>query len=529
MRRLAALLLVAAPARADTGQCHVIDVDFVPAKNLQIVAWVEDTTGHFIDTIFVTQSIGTYGLGNRPGRFDFNSGSPLFPSWPYGRRITTFPVWAHRHGLAFPEIEFQNGREDDLSHPFNQSSQENHYCQPLQDTDPVWDVATCATAFVGTDKGVLSQTKTSPYPPRSDLVRNQMYDSASVDMYGVLNPFDAVSQPTPPGGVAAQVSWPIPPMLAAGNYVMFVEVAKEFDMNASYNETIFPAPTGISFANYGEPYRGQPSVVYRVPFTVADTNTTADVVDYAGYGDPDGVDGAIRPPDSTITTDTPGSGASRLQLVSDNGLYRVRVVARNENDSTAPGVPTNPVVIAVDARTATIEFTASGDDGMAGGRVRGYEIRYRAGEMTEANFTTAGSTPVPSVAGVDPGRPQSVMIGGLLPETDYDVGIRAFDECHNVSPLMVIQFRTTDRQSGEVDACFVATAAYGSPLAGEIDMLRRFRDTMLKTTVLGELAVETYYTFGPLVAGVVGQSDLARATARAALAPIVGRVRGLAF
>ena len=58
-------------------------------------------------------------------------------------------------------------------------------------------------------------------------------------------------------------------------------------------------------------------------------------------------------------------------------------------------------------------------------------------------------------------------------------------------------------------------------------MLRRFRDTLLRHSVLGELAVETYYTFGPPVAGVVGESDLLRASARGILAPIVNRVRGL--
>src|SRR5215469_13072670 len=76
-----------------------------PADHLQIVAWIEDASGHFPDTVFITQETGTFGLGNRPGRFDFNSG----PMWPYGRRITTFPVWAHRKlPLSFPQVIFQN-------------------------------------------------------------------------------------------------------------------------------------------------------------------------------------------------------------------------------------------------------------------------------------------------------------------------------------------------------------------------------------------------------------------------------------
>jgi hypothetical protein len=78
-----------------------------------------------------------------------------------------------------------------------------------------------------------------------------------------------------------------------------------------------------------------------------------------------------------------------------------------------------------------------------------------------------------------------------------------------------------------VDACFVATAAYGSTLANDVEMLRRFRDSFLQRTVLGELAVETYYTFGPAMAGLIGESDLLRVTARTLLAPLVSRVKEL--
>jgi hypothetical protein len=66
-------------------------------------------------------------------------------------------------------------------------------------------------------------------------------------------------------------------------------------------------------------------------------------------------------------------------------------------------------------------------------------------------------------------------------------------------------------------------------LAHDVEMLRRFRDFMLQSTVLGELAVEAYYTFGPAIAGVVGESELLRATARAVLDPIVQTVKVLRF
>ena len=62
-------------------------------------------------------------------------------------------------------------------------------------------------------------------------------------------------------------------------------------------------------------------------------------------------------------------------------------------------------------------------------------------------------------------------------------------------------------------------------MAADVQMLRHMRDSVLRKSVLGELAIEAYYTFGPAVAGVVGESELLRATAREALEPIVRFVR----
>jgi hypothetical protein len=162
------------------------------------------------------------------------------------------------------------------------------------------------------------------------------------------------------------------------------------------------------------------------------------------------------------------------------------------------------------------------------GTVKGYEVRYLAGNtaITAENFAQAHELTF-SAAIAQAGQPQELTMKDLLPETEYTVAVRAFDDCHNISPITSATFVTAPRKSGTVDACFIATAAYGSLLANDVDMLRRFRDQLLKRSVLGELAVETYYTFGPSVAGVVGESDLLRTTARDILNPIVDRVRQL--
>ena len=527
MNKLSIAMLLAAGTASADNTCPILDVTLQPQAignaqadrfAPQIVAWLEDASGTYVDTIYITQATGTFGIGNRPGRFDFNSG----PFWPYGRRITTFPVWAERQPLRWQQLEFQDGDDNDLSHSGLKSSRDLHYCRPLHNPDEM-DALTCPTSTAYTDKGTFGGA-TSKYPPRADVERLAQ-DTPSVEMFGLLNPFDAVSQPTPPFGSISTLTWAAP-SLAAGSYVLWVEVSREFDTNSTYS---FAAPTGIPWSDYGAPYRGQPSVIYKVPLTV-----TADSVPhisyaetYEGYGDPDGIDGNIRPPDATIST-TPGSGAGRLALLSENSQsFRVKVSSYSEDDAIPPAAVA-PEITDISSNRATLSFSAPGDDGNEG-RVTRYEVRYRVREpITEANFST--STPVTAV--VEPavaGSAQTLELTGLLPETTYSVGIRSFDNCNNASPLVVVEVATPLRPLGEVDACFVATAAYGSVMAGDVEMLRRFRDSLLSKTAFGELAIESYYTFGPALAGLIGESDVLRQTARTALQPVVKRVGSLEF
>lgn len=53
--------------------------------------------------------------------------------------------------------------------------------------------------------------------------------------------------------------------------------------------------------------------------------------------------------------------------------------------------------------------------------------------------------------------------------------------------------------------CFIATAAYGSPLAAQLDVLRRFRDRCLP-----EPLVETYYRSSPPVARFISRHERIR-------------------
>lgn len=66
----------------------------------------------------------------------------------------------------------------------------------------------------------------------------------------------------------------------------------------------------------------------------------------------------------------------------------------------------------------------------------------------------------------------------------------------------------------EDEGCFIATAAYGTPTAEEIDVLRAFRDQVLLESSLGSQFVEWYYDFSPPLAEFISEHSLLRALVR---------------
>ncbi len=72
--------------------------------------------------------------------------------------------------------------------------------------------------------------------------------------------------------------------------------------------------------------------------------------------------------------------------------------------------------------------------------------------------------------------------------------------------------------------CFIATAAYGTPSAEQIDVLREFRDAVLIPSSVGSRLVALYYQLSPPVAEVISENGLLRTLTRELVVDPVVRI-----
>ncbi|MFI5307049.1 MAG: CFI-box-CTERM domain-containing protein [Polyangiales bacterium] len=655
---VAASCIAAASTRAQDMPGVVLELKLTPAPRAQIAVWLEDGAGRFIRTLQLTEAVAFHGIGNRPGASEFNSGY----RWPYGRREGALPIWAARRAAApgaksWKRVIFQNRTWEGLaSRTSSDQSPDSYYCLSFNQagsTKAALDAMTCASVFSSdkgrfltaadmsagyaepwedptTHKGTMQPLPLmSLYPPRMDVTRcsdTSCFDHADVASYAahardVMPEIDAVSMATPPGNVEQSLLFSLPPTWPQGKYVLWLEINVEGDYNSTYDATTYPTPSQPSgkwdswATTYGYAYRGQPSVVFQVPFELSAQGTSDyDTAAPSGrsswdFWAPDY--GTVETP-SNITDDpksAPGSGADRLR--SDAKGNRLSLDVRTLADlpvadptqplpmipiSTTSGTPpstgtnpssssggSTPTAGAAGAPAATpVPSNAQRDPqtdaiilqqaqsssgpvgvihGLALGRypnvlhahdwitirfqaasseqpIHAYDVRVANDPIVdEASFIangrparTASDDPEGAVALMLPtdaaaGKPVESAIGDLVAMTHYYVAVRATDELNRSGPISVAEITTQKRTFATVTPCFVASAAYGSPLAEEVSVLRRLRDRHLMTNALGRELVRRYYRQGAGAAQVVRNHDTVRSVVRALLEPVVTAAR----
>ena len=177
----------------------------------------------------------------------------------------------------------------------------------------------------------------------------------------------------------------------------------------------------------------------------------------------------------------------------------------------------------------------------------GYEVRY-----------DPASVPTATSPRVDAGNSTSYSLSGLQNFTSYYINVTAYAEANFYIAVKVFYALNPATMlsdfSNEVHTsigsrlysatsstaiqdfpepivpypnlpntgCFIATAAYGSYSASQVQALRKFRDQYLLTNTVGRAFVGWYYTYGPIGAQFLNEHPGWKPVVRIALIPAVG-------
>jgi len=628
---LALLITVyaASRVRGDEPASVLLAFRYTPVARAQVAIWIEDAAGHFLATVALTEAVAYRGIGNRPGASEMNSGY----RWPYGRREGVLPIWAQRRAAAtgakqFPRVIFQNRSEGAGTRAVSDYSVDDYYClqfdTKLSSRDKL-DAVSCASLFhsdkgryltpddvakqyaepwqdIGRDAGSMQPLPLgSLYPPRMDVTRcttDDCFDHVDLthfaqDARDVMPDIDAVTRATAPGEVPQELLFSVPAGWAPGAYVAFIEVNVEGDYNAQWNNTTYPTPrlpdTGWDqyAIVYGYAYRGQPSVVYELPFTLGGAGEPSLAVAEAagrsswdvwnsGYGQLESISLVSKDPSSLADSD--GSGVDRLHADSRGMRFAVQVKkgtaaplnaagaaadggvppqaeavldaggVASDPTSTQPTAAFAPVGAVTDLSSrrhdnplrahtwAILRLSAARSERP----IHDYEVRVATEPINDVpsfirdgrpakNATDAaeGATALMLPTDVPEGAPIEAAIGDLVAQTHYYVGVRATDDLNRHGPISVAEITTTARKFATVSPCFVATAAYGSALASQVAVLRHVRDRYLLSTAPGRAIVAAYYAAGPLAARAIERHAAWRSLVRACLAPVVALAKRL--
>jgi hypothetical protein len=116
-----------------------------------------------------------------------------------------------------------------------------------------------------------------------------------------------------------------------------------------------------------------------------------------------------------------------------------------------------------------------------------------------------------------PADPSAFQITDSVPSGDYHVKVY-FSQVGAFTPIGTYAETdfslATDTATG---GCFVATAAFGSPMARQVQWLRAFRDRILLPGRAGRALVNWYYAWSPRAAAWLQVHSIARKLTRAIL------------
>jgi len=224
-----------------------------------------------------------------------------------------------------------------------------------------------------------------------------------------------------------------------------------------------------------------------------------------------------------VSKTSDGANAQTLTELDSNTGYQFRAQLEYEETliegNTLAFVTSEVPTVTTEAAANITPYSAIVSTSYTGGSLASVEVRFacnRADDQ-ESFYTTWVST-------VGNGT-HTEKLTGLASKTTYEFKAQLrYDG--TVIEGATLPFTTAPGASPSF--CFVATAAYGTTTAQQIDVLREFRDVLLLESAVGSQFVALYYHLAPAIADFIARSDLSRTLVSKLLVdPIVWAVEAI--
>jgi len=260
-----------------------------------------------------------------------------------------------------------------------------------------------------------------------------------------------------------------------------VQVVEEYTLNIN-------STTGGSVTMPGE----EPPLIYRdgkVVYLKAEPDTGYDFVNWTG---------------DVSTLETVGTEGPKYAIITMDDGYEITA----EFEKVPPTVTTNAAsTIGTNSANLNVNY------GMGGYSSVDVRFAYTKSAASEWTYTSWVSK---SASGT-----YTEMVSGLEPATQYNFTAQ-LKYNSTVIEGTIRQFTTASPSEAPSEGCFIATAAYGTSTAEQLDVLREFRDGVLLKSTVGSQLVDLYYQLSPPIADFMSENSFVRTLVRELLVdPVV--------